>query len=226
MIEMGIVLVLGAVVLMLVIAWVSSLVNVTVDGTQRTTLAQSTASLTGLLGTDLAQAQSCSPSGDGPVLAYLNAFSSTSDTQDFGLFTLNDPSATPSDPALVIWTFVFDPSDPSTVETVYRTDLGPVASGCATPAPPTGFNAATNAASQVVFSGPPAPVGTPVTTQSHLSGVGGPDPGYTGSCTASTADALDCGFSGLNLGLTTRSPSGLPDTLDLTLPIQTASVRL
>lgn len=223
MVEMAVVLVVGSIMLLLILHWVLGLVAVASDANQRQVVQRDALALTSNLGADLAQAQSCSPTGAGPVLDFLAPYNSATNSQSFGVFTLNDATATPSDPALVIWTFTFDPNNPATLVSAERTDLGPISAGCPSVAPPASFDAATNTATEVVAAGATAPSGVGALSVTHVSGLGGVSSGYTGSCVDSAVDMLNCNFTAVSFDFVLRSPSGVPVLIDSALPLSTAS---
>lgn len=217
MLEMAVVMVVGSILLLLVVRWVTGLIAITSDASQRTAVVRDATALTGQLSVDLADASSCSPTGVGPTLAFLSPYNTTTSSQSFGVFTTNDATATPSDPALVIWTFYFDSASPATLVSAQRTDLGPISGGCPAVSPPTGFNAATNTQTAQMFSGGVAPAGIIATPVTKITGVGGSNPSYTGSCVP--ASSFNCDFTGLQFNFIMRTPAGLPDIVNQVIPL-------
>jgi prepilin-type N-terminal cleavage/methylation domain-containing protein len=217
MLELAVVILIGSVLLLIVTKWVLGLIAVSTDTTQHNATQRDANGLVAQVSADLSQATSCSSSGTGPSMAYVGAYNSATSSQSFGVFTLNDASATPTDPALVIWTFNYDPSNNDTLLNAERTDLGPVSGGCPTVLPPSGFDAATNAATQTIFAGGTSPAGVSSLDLSLVTGVGGTDPGYTGSCTSPSSAMFNCEFTALNFSFIARSSSGLPIVVDSTV---------
>jgi type II secretory pathway pseudopilin PulG len=219
MLEMAIVIIIGSILLIVVTQWVLGLIAVANDTTQHNATQRDANGLISQVSADLGQATSCSPSGVGPSLAFVSAYNSSTNSQSFGVFTLNDPSATATDPALVIWTFNYDPNNTDTLLNAERTDLGPITGGCPPVMPPSGFNAATNGATQTIVSGGSSPSGVTSLGLTQVSGVGGTDPGFTGSCTAPASAMFNCEFTALNFSFILRSSSGLPIVMNSTVPV-------
>jgi hypothetical protein len=226
MLELTIVAVIGSVLVILIIQWIMSLLVITTDNTANSAMRRDAGALVSSVNADLSGAQSCSPTGDGPVMAFTTPFSSATSAQSFGVYTTNAAGATPSDPALVIWTFNFDPANADTLLNAERTVVGPISGGCSGTEPPSGFNAATNPATQVIASGPAAPTGAAGIVVTDITGAGGVAPGYTGSCVDSPADMLNCTFTALSFDFIFRSSAGTPDIINTSLALNQSTSNI